>query len=141
MKDLQLTYYGSAALGLETSSGAKALIDPYLRDNPFTDHEPDDFGDLDLLLVTHAAFDHFGDTVKIMKNSRARLIAGFEVCQVCADHGIETDRLWTTIYGDLRSCCGFTIRTVEARHLSIMRQRSEERRVGKECRSRWSAYH
>ena len=28
-----------------------------------------------------------------------------------------------------------------AKHFTVSRQRSEERRVGKECRSRWSPYH
>src|SRR5256886_16463769 len=28
-----------------------------------------------------------------------------------------------------------------AKHLLVLRIRSEERRVGKECRSRWSPYH
>src|SRR5256885_9934867 len=30
---------------------------------------------------------------------------------------------------------------LHAMHLDLARQRSEERRVGKECRSRWSPYH
>ena len=30
---------------------------------------------------------------------------------------------------------------IEGIHLSIIKVRSEERRVGKECRSRWSPYH
>ena len=29
----------------------------------------------------------------------------------------------------------------EADHIEVLHQRSEERRVGKECRSRWSPYH
>src|SRR5690349_23188059 len=36
-----------------------------------------------------------------------------------------------------RCASGFPIQT----HLGRISQRSEERRVGKECRSRWSAYH
>ena len=31
--------------------------------------------------------------------------------------------------------------TGELSHISIFAERSEERRVGKECRSRWSPYH
>src|SRR3712207_8396140 len=34
-----------------------------------------------------------------------------------------------------------TIRTAADRHAEDGRDRSEERRVGKECRSRWSPYH
>ena len=35
----------------------------------------------------------------------------------------------------------FGIHTTRKRMIGIQRQRSEERRVGKECRSRWSPYH
>src|SRR5256885_15750761 len=35
----------------------------------------------------------------------------------------------------------FTHRISSARHLVRVLERSEERRVGKECRSRWSPYH
>ena len=47
---------------------------------------------------------------------------------------------------DVRGMLGFT-GTVDGRPLSVMGSgmgqttRSEERRVGKECRSRWSPYH
>ena len=35
-----------------------------------------------------------------------------------------------------------TVQTVKAeKSLSNLKKRSEERRVGKECRSRWSPYH
>ena len=54
-----------------------------------------------------------------------------------AAHGIPTQ----VVVGqaDL-SACSSTVLVVdtETRHLSA---RSEERRVGKECRSRWSPYH
>src|SRR5258707_13146628 len=36
--------------------------------------------------------------------------------------------------------CGSSIRKI-AQHLDRAASRSEERRVGKECRSRWSPYH
>ena len=44
---------------------------------------------------------------------------------------IETDEGWLLIYhGVIMTCNGY-----------VYRMRSEERRVGKECRSRWSPYH
>ena len=36
---------------------------------------------------------------------------------------------------------GFRLLVLEAEHPAAIRRRSEERRVGKECRSRWSPYH
>ena len=40
----------------------------------------------------------------------------------------------------LRSANGFT-QEMLAEKMNVSRSRSEERRVGKECRSRWSPYH
>src|SRR5256885_13548553 len=44
----------------------------------------------------------------------------------------------TTIAGAARSASARSVRRIMVRYL---RRRSEERRVGKECRSRWSPYH
>ena len=40
-----------------------------------------------------------------------------------------------------RSNISFLIMTIISRRLTFRSSRSEERRVGKECRSRWSPYH
>ena len=38
-------------------------------------------------------------------------------------------------------CKGLSVKKMEPKHALICGARSEERRVGKECRSRWSPYH
>src|SRR5574337_742580 len=38
-------------------------------------------------------------------------------------------------------CESWTIKKAECRRIDAFELRSEERRVGKECRSRWSPYH
>ena len=39
-------------------------------------------------------------------------------------------------------CYGFILNAIETRRIELVGiKRSEERRVGKECRSRWSPYH
>jgi L-ascorbate metabolism protein UlaG (beta-lactamase superfamily) len=121
MATMQVTYLGAAALEAADGSGARILIDPYLTDNPLTGRTPRDFYGVDLILVTHAAFDHLGDTVDIMKNGRARLIAGLEVCEMCVEAGIPPERTWTTVQGDRREHKGFVVRTVEARHVSFLK--------------------
>src|SRR2546426_3810331 len=42
---------------------------------------------------------------------------------------------------DVRTLCKVLDRLVDAGHTVLVIERSEERRVGKECRSRWSPYH
>ena len=55
----------------------------------------------------------------------------------------------TNLY-DLKEACELAVKTSTAKFdetvelhvkLGVDRSRSEERRVGKECRSRWSPYH
>ena len=50
---------------------------------------------------------------------------------------------YSTIIGALHSACGYT--SYHEMKVSVQGKyrltRSEERRVGKECRSRWSPYH
>ena len=122
MSKLNITYFGAAAVELQTPDGKRLLIDPYINGNPFTTKNPADFSDVDLVLVTHAAFDHLGDTIEIMKASRARLIAGFEVCRLCEKAGIDPERTWLTIYGDLRVSHGYRVRTVQAKHVSLIKE-------------------
>ena len=38
-------------------------------------------------------------------------------------------------------CESWTVKKAERRRIDAFELRSEERRVGKECRSRWSPYH
>ena len=76
---VKITYFGGMAFLLERSDGYRVLCDPCISQSRITKHSPSEFYDVDLVLVTHAAFDHFGDTIDLMKNGRASLICGPEV--------------------------------------------------------------
>src|SRR5256885_14676322 len=96
----------------------------------------------------------------------SRLIAGGVLATVLADHGADVikvenprggdplrtwlrDRgeLWWKVYA--RGKRSITLDLAKPRGQTLLRRlvrdadvlRSEERRVGKECRSRWAAYH
>ena len=125
MASMTITYLGAAAVELLDESGTRVLLDPFISQNPHTAKKPEDYYGVDLLLVTHAAFDHLGDTVDIMLNSNAQLVAGFEVCGLCQEAGIPPERTWVTVQGDQREHCGFTVRTVEAKHASILKKGDE----------------
>ncbi len=64
---VKFTYYGGMAVHIERSDGYQILVDPYFTGNPAVNGLPKEMYDVDLVLVTHAAFDHFGDTADIMK--------------------------------------------------------------------------
>lgn len=76
---MQVTYYGHSAININTGS-ASLLVDPYISGNPLAEKivSPDELNP-DFILVTHAHFDHWGDTAAIALQSGAQVIANFEI--------------------------------------------------------------
>ena len=63
---VSIRFLGTAAFEIITAANKRILIDPYLNENPKSPYKVSDLDHLDLLLVTHAAYDHLGDTAKIL---------------------------------------------------------------------------
>ncbi len=78
---MTITYYGHSAFQIETG-GTTLLFDPYITDNPHAEGvvTPDDLNP-DVILLTHAHFDHWGDTPDIMKRANAQVVANFDIIQ------------------------------------------------------------
>jgi len=114
-----IAYFGASAFKVTTAKGKKILIDPYITKNTLCQKDLDHFYDVDLLLVTHGASDHLGDTVEIMKESKAVLVCGgSETARYCLQMGIPRERIQTTLYGDYKEFEGIMIKAVDARHIS-----------------------
>src|SRR5213594_1166546 len=79
--DTQLTWYGQSAFKIVTTSGNVLLVDPWLSNPVFENakREIDALKRVDLILVTHGHSDHVGDAVEIGKNTRAKLVATFDL--------------------------------------------------------------
>ena len=67
------------------------------------------------------------------------LPAGITALGLVGDEGVSLTRERST--DDIRAWGGQIVRTVQTEFSETATLRSEERRVGKECRSRWSPYH
>ena len=63
-----------------------------------------------------------------------------EIRRAMTDIGLSVNRLIRTSYGPFQ-LGQLKPGDVQEVRRKIVRDRSEERRVGKECRSRWSPYH
>lgn len=83
-----LTWYGHAALGLETG-GSHILIDPFFSGNPAAITSADAV-QADFILVTHGHGDHLGDTVAIARRTGALVISNFEIASWLGNQGIKT---------------------------------------------------
>ena len=68
------TWYGHAAVRLQTPGGLEVLLDPWLR-NPRSPIAPDGIERCDVMLVSHGHFDHLGGDVGNLGESDAVAIA------------------------------------------------------------------
>ena len=116
------TYFGGMCVLVEREDGFKTLFDPYIRENPATDADIEQFFDVDLIVVTHAAFDHNADTAFLLQNSNATLLCGGDVARIVKkEMELPPERVLVTIYGDERIFGQSTLRTVYAMHNSVSR--------------------
>jgi L-ascorbate metabolism protein UlaG (beta-lactamase superfamily) len=81
----KITWYGHAALGLETG-GFHVLVDPFLTGNPAASTQAKDVP-ADFILLSHGHSDHVGDTIAIAKRTGAMVISNFEIANWVADKG------------------------------------------------------
>ncbi len=83
---MRIVYNGHSCVSVIGSK--KILIDPYLSDNPRAAISPEDV-DADYILVTHAHFDHLGDTIAIAKSTGATVVANNELAGWLEKQGVE----------------------------------------------------
>jgi L-ascorbate metabolism protein UlaG (beta-lactamase superfamily) len=71
---IELLWYGQSAFKITTQSGKVIMIDPWILKNPVTPLELkslEKIGKVDLVLVTHAHWDHMADGPEIAKMNDA----------------------------------------------------------------------
>lgn len=99
----------------------RVLIDPFLSDSPNPPLLPDDLETPDVILVSHAAWDHYGDTAVIAKRTGAPVVCGGEVRAMLMDQGVSSEQIRATTWGIVVAVGGVIIRPVECHHWSQAR--------------------
>ncbi len=118
---VSIRFLGTAAFEITTSSGKCILIDPYLEENKTSPLKVADLDHIDILMVTHAAYDHLGDTEAIMKRfPDLPLVCGADVRGYLMYRGIDGDRMRAIPWGMMIEEAGIQIRPVESRHWSYI---------------------
>ena len=88
-KDFELTYLGHSTFRLTTPGGKTILIDPWVQNNPACPEGLKKVSKLDIMLVTHAHFDHIGDAVSIGKQHQPKVVGIYETCVWLNGKGLE----------------------------------------------------
>lgn len=95
----------------------RVLIDPYLT-GPVSAVDPEVLEPPDAILVSHAAFDHLGDTAAIARRTGAPVVCGGEVRAMLMEEGIPAEQMQATTWGIVVEVNGVVVRPVECHHWS-----------------------
>lgn len=98
---------------------SRILIDPFLTGHGFAPVTPETIDRPDVILVTHAAYDHLGDTAAIARRTGAPVVCGGDVRQLLIDDGIPQSQIQATIWGVVVRVAGIVIRPAECHHWSM----------------------
>ncbi len=118
MGQVTIRYLGHSAFQLRTPSGKNILVDPFISENPATPVAVEELFDVDLVLITHGARDHFGDSERILKESGATAVCAPEVFHYLKGRGIPEKQMKLLVWGGVLDVQGVPIRAVENRHVS-----------------------
>ena len=86
----KIRFLGHSAFYIE-GEGLKALIDPFLSDNPVAAAKPEEFNDINAIFLTHGHGDHMGDTISIAQRTKAVVFTCNELAGYLSSKGIKTE--------------------------------------------------
>ncbi len=110
----QFTWLGHSTLLVRDRNGTEILIDPWLAGNPACPERFRGLSKVDLILLTHAHFDHIGDVLPLAKACGADTIGIFELCAWLGKKGIA--RTHPMNKGGTQTVGGVSVTMVHADH-------------------------
>ncbi len=114
----RIRFFGVAAYEIITNQGQHILLDPFLDDNPGCPIKSHQLERVDLILVSHATFDHLGDTEAIAQRTGAPVICGGDVKALLTQKGIPETQIRASIWGIAVEVAGIKVQPVECHHWS-----------------------
>jgi L-ascorbate metabolism protein UlaG (beta-lactamase superfamily) len=117
----RIRFHGVAAYEIVTRAGLRILLDPFLDDNPGAPARHDSFDKVDLVVVSHAAVDHMGDTEQIARRYGCPVICGGEVKAYLTAKGIPAEQIRATTWGIRVRVAGIEVQPLECHHWSQIR--------------------
>jgi len=85
---MQVKYYGHSCFSVVVNQKV-LLFDPFISDNEITKHIDIHSINPDFIFISHAHFDHIGDSLAIAKQSNAIVVSNWEICSWFVANGYE----------------------------------------------------
>lgn len=85
---MKLEFIGHATFYFEAGS-VKAVIDPFINNNPVSKIKSTDIKELTHIFITHGHGDHIGDAVELAKAHDALIITNAEIAGYLAEKGLN----------------------------------------------------
>jgi L-ascorbate metabolism protein UlaG (beta-lactamase superfamily) len=117
----RIRFFGVAAYKLVLPTGQQVLVDPFLDENPGSPIKSHQLEKVDLVVVSHAAADHLGDTEAIARRYKCPVICGGEVKAYLVAKGIPATQIRATTWGIAVEVAGVHVQPVECHHWSQIR--------------------
>jgi len=112
-------FLGIAGFLITSAKGTKVLIDPYMNDSRWCPLKVKDLDQVDLMLISHAAFDHFGDAAEIAIKFKCPVICGGDSKLLLLEKGVPAEQITETVWGLTVKASGISVRAVESHHRSV----------------------
>ena len=114
-------FLGNAAYRITNREGKIILIDPFLNESDCAPIKAKDLDHVDLVLVTHGAWDHLGDTLEIALKFQCPVVCGGEVRNHLVKHGgVDPAKVRAMCWGLQVVEAGIRVRSVTSMHWSFI---------------------
>jgi L-ascorbate metabolism protein UlaG (beta-lactamase superfamily) len=97
----------------------RILIDPFLSGSPLAPCHHEAIERPDVILVTHAAYDHLGDAAEIAVRTGAPVVCGGDVRLILVERGVPETQIQATVWGIVVKVGGVVVRPLECHHWSM----------------------
>jgi L-ascorbate metabolism protein UlaG (beta-lactamase superfamily) len=112
-----ITFHGVSTYDVAGPYG-RVLMDPFLSGNPAADCDDDAVTPPDVIVVSHAAWDHMSSAAPIAIRTGCPVVCGTDTAALLAEQGVPAAQIRTTTWGIRIAVGDLVIRPVPSAHWS-----------------------
>ncbi len=116
----RISFHGVSCYEVAGPRG-RVLMDPFLAGNTVADVTADDLVRPDVILVSHAAFDHMGDAARVALRTGAPVVCGTDTAALLLQDGVPEAQLRRTVWGIRVRIANLVVHPVFCAHWSQAR--------------------